>query len=160
MSQKKKPGMMVSNQYATQHQRFYKGRPNVGVNSPTSAMDSSAHIKIHDEVDDQVVINDSFDTDIEKHQATLVQKRLMAHQANFFKMRQCFDNFKNTMIQVGSVKQVDQIVVPTLEDKKDEKIRELEIKLKQMAEENKRKDDEISRLKSSLLEKQEQEKKS
>ena len=35
--------------------------------SPISKNDSASHIKIHDEIDDQVVINNSFDTDIEKH---------------------------------------------------------------------------------------------
>ena len=104
ISQKKKHGGMTQNHYIY-NQRYQKGgRPLAGINSPTSKNDSSAHIKIHDEVDDQVIINNSYDTDIEKHHATLVQKKLMAHQVNFFKMRQCFDNFKTSMIQVGSVK--------------------------------------------------------
>lgn len=97
------------------------------------------------------MINNSYDTDIEKHHATLVQKKLMAHQMNFFKMRQCFDNFKTAMIKVGSVKQMDPVVVPALPDEKDQKIRELEIRLKQMDEDNQRKDAEIERLKSLLV---------
>ena len=50
------------------------GARGIGINSPVSKVDSSSHIKIHDEIDDQVIVNDSFDTDIEKHHATLVQK--------------------------------------------------------------------------------------
>ena len=112
-------------------------------------MDSSSHIKIHDEVDDQVVINNSFDTDIEKHHATLVQKKLMANQMNFFKLKSCFDNFKQSMIEAGTVKQIsDHKVVAVVPDAKDQKIKELEAKLAQMEEDARRKDLEITKLRS------------
>lgn len=115
-------------------------------------MDSSSHIKIHDEVDDQVIINNSFDTDLEKHHATLVQKKLMANQANFFKIKSCFENFKHSMIQAGSIKQVNdnQVVATPSGDPKEEKIKELELKLQKMEEEARVREQELAKLRKQL----------
>ena len=79
------------------------------------AIDSSSHIKIHDEVDDQIVITDNT---FDHEQQTRTQKRLIAHQRTFLKMTQCFGKFKNEMIQAGRVNQNQTEVT----DDKDRKI--------------------------------------
>ena len=56
-------------------------------------------------------------------------------------MKSCFENFKQTMIDTGSIKPVsDNKFIGVTADAKDQKIKELEMKLKIMEEEAKRKD--------------------
>lgn len=53
------------------------------------------------------------------------------------------------MLDAGVIKQVtDRSVAPVLADEKDQKIRELEIQLKELLESNRKKDLEIERLRA------------